>query len=68
MSDKRSVSGSIEIEHEGRFLTAFKLMEAIGGHEFNNQQDAQRSRDYWLKLYVQCVDATFRHLPEHLKK
>lgn len=68
MSDSRTVSGSIEVEHEGRFLTAFKLMEKIGLKEFTVKRDEQNSRDYWLSLYVQCVNATYRSLPEHLKR
>ena len=64
MSDSRTVSGSIEVEHEGRFLTAFKLMEKIATEEFTGTKNEQKSRNYWLVLYVQCVSATYGRLPQ----
>lgn len=67
MSDNRTVSGNIEVENEGRHATAFKLMEKIGYQEHNEKKSEQVSRDYWLKLFVQCVDATYRHVPSNLK-
>jgi hypothetical protein len=67
MADNRTVSGSIEVEQDGRHATALKLMEKIGNHEYKDKNSEQGSRDYWLKLYVQCVNATYRHLPPELK-
>ncbi len=67
MADSRTVSGSIQVEQDGRYATAFKLMEKIGFAEQDAKELEQVSRDYWLKLYVQCVDATYRTLPSHIK-
>ncbi len=67
MADSRTVSGSIQVEQDGRYATAFKLMEKIGAHEQEAKELEQLHRDYWLKLYVQCVDATHRTLPSHLR-
>ena len=67
MSDSRTVSGSIKVEHEGRFATAFNLMEKIARYEVDSKRPEMNSRDYWLKLYVECVDATYQNLPKHLK-
>ncbi len=68
MADSRTVSGSIQVEQDGRHATALKLMEKIGYYEQDAKEVEQASRDYWLKLYVQCVDATYRQLPSHIIK
>lgn len=67
MADNRTVSGSVEVEHDGRHMTAFKLMEKIGQHEYNDKSADQASRDYWLKLFVQSMNATYRILPSEIK-
>jgi hypothetical protein len=64
MNDSRTVSGHIEVEHEGRFFTAFKLMEKIAHKEQDGERKMEQGdRKYWLSLYVQCVNATYRRLP-----
>ena len=68
MADSRTVSGRIEVEHEGRFLTAFRLMEKIAYKEKEREivrVDKQGERNYWLSLYVQCVRATYGDLPKN---
>ena len=67
MADSRTVSGSVDVSHDERHSVAFKLMEKIAYSEFDDRGKEQNSRDYWLKLYVECVNATYRSLPVHLK-
>jgi len=67
MSDSRSISGTVQVEQEGRHAIAFKLMELIGRAEYKNHSAEQASRDYWLKLYVECNSATHGRLPERVK-
>ncbi len=67
MADDRRVSGKIEVEQEGRFPSALKLMEKIASAEYDSMRGEQANRDYWLKLYSQCVHATHNILPEHLR-
>lgn len=64
MADNRTVSGSVDVSHDDRFAAAFKLMETIGNKEYASKEPEQRSRDYWLQLYVDCVNATYRNLPK----
>jgi len=61
MTDKRTVNGTISVEDDSRYTAAFKLMERIGMLEHASFGDQQKSRDYWLKLYVACVEATHRN-------
>ncbi len=67
MSDSRSISGTVQVEQEGRHAVAFKLMELIGRAEYKSRNSEQASRDYWLQLYVECNSATRGGLPERLK-
>lgn len=61
MTDNVSVSGPVEIQSDSHSRVAFELMKHISSWE--NAQDAEKhTRDYWLKLYVQCNGAT-RGLP-----
>lgn len=54
MADKTSIAGPVEIQSASREAVAFKLMDHIAGYESTNDKDA---RDYWLKLYDQCLQA-----------
>lgn len=67
MSDSRNISGTVQVEQEGRHAIAYKLMQKIGDHEYDAKSLEQVSRDYWLKLFVQCNEATHGRLPAHLK-
>jgi hypothetical protein len=66
MADSRKISGSVVVEQENRYAVAFKLMEKIGQHEYAKESE-QASRDYWLKLFVQCAEATYGTLPPNMK-
>ena len=67
MSDNRSISGSIDVQQDGRHATAFKLMEKIGSQEYSEKKGEQGSRGYWLKLFVDCELATRGRVAESLK-
>lgn len=64
MSDNKTISGIVKIEQEGRHATALRLMDKIGSQEYAEKKSEQNSRDYWLKLFVQCENATHGTLPK----
>jgi len=64
MADSRTVSGNISVEQDGRYGSALKLMEKIGQQEYNSKSDVQKTRNYWLSLYVECMEATYRNSPK----
>jgi hypothetical protein len=53
-----SVSGPISVRSDAKERVAFDLMEHIGNQCFDSDQAAQKTKDYWLKLYQQCLKAT----------
>ena len=55
MADKVTVSGPVEVAHASAESVAFNLMDRIAAHTATNTEKA--SREYWLKLYVQCRKA-----------
>lgn len=57
MSDSRTVSGRVEVDHDSRAAVAFRLTEKIGNEEFHSNSSVARDRKYWLTLYRQCWKA-----------
>lgn len=49
----RTLAGSVQVPDNSPARVAFDLMKHIGGLERIDKKQKQ-SRDYWLKLYVQC--------------
>jgi hypothetical protein len=65
MSDSRTVSGSVTVEHDSVESVALKLTRLIGSYESDQSQD----RRYWLTLYHQCYKAARgRSLEEVLRQ
>jgi len=65
MVDKTEITRPIQIEDNSKERVAFDLMEKIASREYGSSMspnkpvaDEQKSRDYWFKLYSQCLKAT----------
>lgn len=56
MAEQMTVSGPVEIGQTSKEHAAFELMKWIARHESGTDQE-QGKREYWLKLYLQCVMA-----------
>ena len=56
MSDARTVDGKISTAPDTKESVAFDLMKLISHNE--PKSALKDDRDYWLKLYVQCLSAT----------
>ena len=52
-----SVSGPVAIKSDSNARVAYELMLHISGWETVSDSD-KRNRDYWLKLYWQCYQAS----------
>lgn len=46
MSDNRNISGTVQVEQEGRHAIAYKLMQKTGDHEYEAKSSEQVSCDY----------------------
>jgi hypothetical protein len=61
----RKMAGSVQVQHSSPARVAFDLMSHIGSRERINKKQ-EESRDYWLKLYVQCHRATHGALADRV--
>lgn len=52
-----SVSGPISIKSDSAARVAYELMSFISGWESPTDSN-KKSREYWLKLYWQCYQAS----------
>jgi len=52
-----SVSGPVSVVSDAKQRVAFDLMKHIGIECYKTDQEAQKTKDYWLKLYRQCYKA-----------
>lgn len=70
MADQVSVSGPITVESDSKARVAFDLMEKIAARESTERGERsttgeeRNKRDYWLKLYRQCWNATHGYDPQ----
>jgi hypothetical protein len=56
-SQDKKLAGSAQVQDSSPARVAFDLMNHIGSLERIDKKQKE-SRDYWLKLYVQCHRAT----------
>jgi len=52
-----SVSGPVAIKSDSNARVAYELMTLISNREKPSEADT-KTREYWLKLYWQCYQAT----------
>lgn len=55
MADSVSVSGPVHVQSDSRHRVALELTQLIAQYE--GDQTAMQKRDYWLRLYWQCMKA-----------
>jgi hypothetical protein len=56
MADDVRISGPVAVESGSKERVAFDLMNKIASHEGS---DERSKRDYWFKLFHQCMNATY---------
>jgi hypothetical protein len=61
MSDNRNVTGHVRVLDSSVERVALELMQLIAGYE---EGGATSTREYWLKLYLQCRKAAVGNGPE----
>jgi hypothetical protein len=57
MTDNVSVSGPVTVTNDSHSRVAYDLMIHISNYESPSESE-RHSRDYWLKLYSQCYQAS----------
>ncbi len=57
-SETTSISGPVSVVSDAKQRVAFDLMKHIGYECNSADQELQRTKDYWLRLYRQCYKAT----------
>jgi hypothetical protein len=63
-----SVSGPISVKSDAKQRVAFDLMYHIGSQCYDSDKAAQKSKEYWLKLYRQCWKAANGNALESILK
>lgn len=48
---------NVNVSHDSKQRVAFDLMMHISNATYEESQDKQKTKDYWLKLYRQCYKA-----------
>ena len=59
------VTHPIEVQNDAKARVAFELMDHISRRE-DGVDDAQKTRDYWLTLYIQCWRAANGSALKHI--
>ena len=67
-SESVSVSGPIDIKHDAKSRVALDLMKLIGNQCYDSDKEAQKTKDYWLRLYRQCWKAANGNTLEAIRK
>ena len=55
MADDRKVSGTVAVESDSRQRVALDLAIQVA-----TEEGVERDREYWFKLYEQCLSLTYR--------
>lgn len=55
MADDLKVSGPVTVKNDSAERVAYDMMLHIAGYEQGNPEKSKR--EYWLKLYQQCLSA-----------
>lgn len=58
LNEPISISKPVTIISDAKQRVAYDLMLTIGGHCYDADKTEQKTREYWLKLYAQCHNAT----------
>lgn len=57
-NEKLAISGPVSVVSDSPSRVAFDLMDKIASRTYDADKEAQKTKDYWLKLYRQCYKAT----------
>lgn len=58
MQDKVKVDGPVQVQSDSRHRVALDLAQLIHQHEVQKPDKPAEDRDYWLKLYAQCLEVS----------
>ena len=67
-NEKISITSPVKVVSDSPQRVAFDLMQHIGSATYSDLKDAQKTKDYWLKLYRQCYKAAIGSSQESILK
>jgi hypothetical protein len=52
MAEDFNLKSPVAFDADSR--VAYDLMHLVSGHEYSDESNHQKNRDYWFRLYHQC--------------